>query len=376
MMATIIRPAALVMQGQLKLYSTSLRVQDLISRGFCSVETLDPDLTNDNGYQRLLNKGRAKKLASYILDGIETRDAFLPTSIFLATERDIAQGQNNTIEIDIGQVGPFSVVDGQHRIEGLRIAAESNEKVLDFEVPVNIAVNLNNIAQMCHFLIVNTTQKSVEQSIEQRILQRLTNAIGVDETPTLPRWIKKAIDKGEDDRALRYVDHLNNDADSPWHKKINMANAPEKDGTINQQSFVKAIKRYILVNNNPIPAIHADKQYKIFQNYWTAIIKTIGNEEEATVLFKYNGVDVFCRFAVPFFNVLINKNNFTVKAMTTLLESCFELVEGEYAGVGHSDFWMKGGPASRLNSGANSIIITNLVAALHKSNNMSKDIEI
>lgn len=57
----IVRPAALVKQGQLTLYSTSLKVSDLLIPNFYSVETLDPDDDNDKGYQRLLNRARSKK---------------------------------------------------------------------------------------------------------------------------------------------------------------------------------------------------------------------------------------------------------------------------------------------------------------------------
>lgn len=32
----------------------------------------------------------------------------------------------------------------------------------EFQIPVNIATELDAISQMCHFLIVNTTQKSVD----------------------------------------------------------------------------------------------------------------------------------------------------------------------------------------------------------------------
>ncbi len=150
------RPAALVKQGSLILYATSLKVSDILMPSFYSVETLDPENTNDKGYQRLLNKGRAKKLADYITAGQETLDAFLPTSIFLATHKSIPfNTTDNTIEIDIETIGPFSVVDGQHRVEGLKMAAEKDQRVLNFEVPVNIAINLPKIAQMCHFLIVN-----------------------------------------------------------------------------------------------------------------------------------------------------------------------------------------------------------------------------
>ena len=118
-----------------------------------------------------MNTARAKKLADYIIRGQDSHDAFLPTSVFLATDKSIDfNEENNTIEIDTALVGPFSVVDGQHRLEGLRMAAHKDARVLDFETPVNIAISLPKIAQMCHFLIVNTTQKSVDKSVEQIII--------------------------------------------------------------------------------------------------------------------------------------------------------------------------------------------------------------
>lgn len=371
----IVRPAALVKQGQLTLYSTSLKVSDLLIPNFYSVETLDPDDDNDKGYQRLLNRARAKRLADYVVAGQETKDAFLPTSIFIATHKNIDfNPSDNTIEIDIDTIGPFSVVDGQHRVEGLKMAVEKDSRVLDFEVPVNIAINLPKIAQMCHFLIVNTTQKSVERGVEQRIYQRLTQALEVEDIPNLPKWISKAVEKGEDDLALKYVDYLNSDFDSPWFEKIKMANQESKDGSINQQSFVKSIKKYVLVANNPLTIQTSDKQHKIFLNYWKAITNILGIEEP-TVLYKYNGVELFCKFSVPFFNKMINMPDFKVSTMQSILEQVFEEVEGDYAGVGHTDFWTKGSTASFLNSGALAVINAEMVKALHKTN-FQKDIEI
>jgi DGQHR domain-containing protein len=136
----ITRPAALIRQGSLKLYATSVKVHDLRLPNFYTINKLDPDDVG-RGYQRLLNQGRAKRLADYLLDGQAEGDAFLPTSIFLATNKDITfDSSTNTITFDIGQVGPFNVVDGQHRIAGLVMAAEKNPELLEFEIPVNIAV--------------------------------------------------------------------------------------------------------------------------------------------------------------------------------------------------------------------------------------------
>lgn len=371
----IVRPAALVKQGMLTLYSTSLKVSDLLIQNFYSVETLDPDDENDKGYQRLLNKARAKRLADYIVDGQETKDAFLPTSIFMATHKNIDfNPTNNTIEINIDTIGPFSVVDGQHRVEGLKMAAEKDSRVLDFEVPVNIAINLPRIAQMCHFLIVNTTQKSVEKGVEQRIYARLTQALEVEEIPNLPKWISKTVEKGEDEQALKYVDFLNTATESPWFNKIEMANQENNEASVNQKSFVKSIKRYVLVANNPLSIHSTEKQQKIFLNYWKAITNIIGTTEP-TVLYKYNGVELFCKFSVPFFNKMINMPDFKVVTMETLLNQTFENMEGDYAGVGHTEFWVKGGKASFLNSGAINSISNDMVRALHKAN-FQKEIEL
>lgn len=368
MTSKIIRPASVVKQGQLTLYCVSLKVSHLLVKNFYSVEKLDPEDKTDSGFQRLLNRGRAKRLSEYILGGIDSKDAFLPTSIFMATDKHIPfNDADNTIEIDTLQIGPLSVVDGQHRVEGLKLAAEKDSRVLDFEIPVNIAIDLPVIAQMCHFLIVNTTQKSVDKGVEQRIYQRLTHAVGVaDGLPKLPKWIAKTVEKGEDDSALKYIDYLNNAANSPWKGRIRIANKEDNEGVINQQSFVKAVKKYILVASNPLIYQSEDKQLGIFLNYWISIVNVIDPDENA-VLFKYNGVEVFCRFFVSFVAVLNNSTNFTVAAMKELLEKTFEDVEGDYAGVGHSEFWKKGGTASFLNLGAMNLVNAALVRALHQS---------
>lgn len=371
------RPASLVKQGNLILFSTSLKVSDFLIPNFYSIERLDPENAKEKGYQRLLNKGRAKKLAEYIISGLDTKDAFLPTSIFMATSKSLPfNSLNNTIKIDTDKVGPFNIVDGQHRVEGLKMAAEKDNRVLEFEIPVNIGINLSEIAQMCHFLIVNTTQKSVEEGVAQRIRARLTMALNVDNTPSLPKWILNSVKKGEDEKALKYVDYLNKEEGSPWKNKVQMANNELSNGSINQKSFVKAIKKYILVADNPIFITeNEEKQHKIFFNYWSAITNII-DKEKATVLFKYNGVELFCKFCVPFFQKLDNDRDYKISTMEKILRDMFDNLEGEYIGVGHSDFWIKGGKAGGLNASALSKINTEMVKALHKSNTMKAIIEL
>ena len=282
-----------------------------------------------------MNTARAKKLAEYILRGQDTKDAFLPTSVFLATDKSLPfNSKDHTLEIDSAAVGSFSVVDGQHRLEGLRMAAEKDARVYEFEIPVVIAIKLSKLEQMCHFLIVNTTQKSVDASIEQRIYARLTAAVDVEELPTLPRWILNVVDKGEVQKALKYVDFLNKTQGSPWFGKIKMANQDVEGGTINQKSFVKAIVKYVLTANNPLSVFKDfEKEKKVFLNYWKAIEKNL-DDGNSTVLYKYNGVELFCKFLDSVLHEAAKSGQrLHGEGYGRTSKSCLENVEGEYAGV-------------------------------------------
>ncbi|MDD9856917.1 MAG: DGQHR domain-containing protein [Gammaproteobacteria bacterium] len=371
-------PAAKSMQGNLVLYSTSIKVKNLVEPGFYSIEKLDPDNKTETGYQRVLNTARARKLADYILKGQENKDAFLPTSILLATDKDIHLNESeNTITIS-KETEPFSVVDGQHRLEGLRMAAEKNHDILDFQVPVNIATKLDKISQMCHFLIVNTTQKSVDKGVEQRIYARLTEMVVTEHIPSLPKWIQTIINRGEIDKALKIVDYLNTEENSPWNGKIQIADHIKKGTTIKQGSFVTLLKRNFLVANNPLLALgDSEIEKKIFLNYWKAICDLLDDNSD-TVLYKYNGVDLFCKFSIPFFHKLMaaDPNAFQVDRMKGELERCFESMEGDYAGVGYPEWWHKGGIAGGMNASALTKVVQAMAHALNRRNMTSGEITI
>lgn len=354
-MPSISRPAALVRQGALKLFTTSLRVSDLKRPNFYTISKLDPDEAGP-GYQRLLNEARARRLSEYLVDGATEGDAFLPTSIFLATNKDIAfESSTNSITFDVSQVGPFNVVDGQHRIAGLVMAAEKDPRLLEFEVPVNIAVGLDDISQMCHFLIVNTTQKSVDRAIEQQIVARLTKMLNLERMPTIPRWIRRQVEKGEDARALSVANYLNSEPTSPWCGKIRMANNDSDGATINQKSFVTSIKKYVFAANNPLSnPVWNEKRPQIMSNYWKAVIELLVDveSESESVIYKTTGVDLFHIVSATVFTHLASQNNFTKEAVTSLLSRGFKNLPDENIAMSHPEWWQRGNVASGLNSAA------------------------
>jgi DGQHR domain-containing protein len=362
------RPAAKIKQGSLVLYTTSLRVADLRRPSFYAIETLDVD--EGTGYQRVLNEARAKRLADYLLEGHKSLEAFLPTSIFLATDKLLQfDDDNHILTIDEAKSGPFNVVDGQHRLRGLVLAAEKDQALNEFEVPVNIAVGLSKVSQMAHFLIVNTTQKAVDKAIEQQIVARLTEMIDFEKTPVLPKWIQRQVDKGEDARALAIVGHLNDEPTSPWRGKIRMANDDDAaDATINQKSFVTSLKKLVLTPSNPIsgPNWDAERQKKVLANYWRAIADLlVDSDGDTSVVFKTNGVHLFHKLSPAIFTRLADSRTFTVDAITSLLRHAFENLPPEYLGVSSSSFWKRGGQASGLNQAAINKYATAIATAMH-----------
>lgn len=373
-MSILERPAARIRQGNLTLFTTSLRVRDLRQPSFYSIDTLDPH--EGTGYQRILNEARAKRLAEYLLEGHRALEAFLPTSIFLATEKTLPfDERTNVVRIDHAAAGPFNVVDGQHRIRGLVIAAEREPALNDFEVPVNIAVNLSTVAQMAHFLIVNTTQRSVDKAIEQQIVARLTEMIDFEETPVLPRWIQRQVDKGEDLRALAIAQYLNEEEDSAWHGKIRMANdANAADATVNQKSFVTSLKQHVLTPSNPIGGDQweTDKQKKVLNNYWRAIRNLLAEDgDDTSVLFKTNGLQLFHMASPAVFLHLANRRDFKTDTVESLLRHAFDHLPSEFIGMSTPGFWTRGSTASGLNQAAIRKYATALANAVHARPDLS-----
>lgn len=355
-MTIITRPAALIRQGSLRLYATSIKVADLNLPNFYTINTLDPEEAGP-GYQRILNQGRAKKLADYLLDGQTEGDAFLPTSIFLATNKDITfDPATNTITFDVAVVGPFNVVDGQHRIAGLIGAAAKNSDLLQFEIPVNIAVGLDDVSQMCHFLIVNTTQRSVDKAVEQQIVARLTKMVDLEKMPTIPRWIRRQVEKGEDARALLVANYLNTDPNSALAGKIRMANDDDGTGaTINQKSFVNSLKKYIFSSNNPLSNPEWDTMRPaILSNYWKAVVELLVDEQSPrpSVIFKTTGVDLFHMVSATVFTHLANQRDFKKETIKNLLLRGFGNLSGDNVGISDMEWWQRGGVASGLNTAA------------------------
>ena len=114
----IVIAASKVRQGALILYTTSMKVSDLVSDRFYSVETLDPENLNDKGFQRLLNKARAKKLADYI-------DCFCETGFFSPEEMELickaGQGFGLKPKLHVNQLNSIGGIESAIKLNALSV---------------------------------------------------------------------------------------------------------------------------------------------------------------------------------------------------------------------------------------------------------------
>ena len=358
-MTRIIAPAVRIEQDGRPVFLTRFTVADFMSPGFYRVEELDAQTTD--GYQRVMDERRARRFAK-VVEELGQQSAFLPTSIFLATERELDYNSEKCeLSIETDKNNPlFLIVDGQHRAAGLKMAASrlNNQWLQDFPVATVIAAGLGEAEQMVQFLIVNSTQKKIAPDIGQQILARFTSKAGVENMPDLPGWIRTQIDVGADLRALELVRHLNESDNSPWRGKIQMVNQSKSPSmTAKQSMFVESLKKHVLVHQHPLALQPNDaKRGQMLVNYWRAIVhRFLGTladtASQNNPLFKSIGVALFHQTSQSAFGHLARKGTFAEEAFFSCFDAAAEsdALDDDARAMFHPDWWKKGGAASGLN---------------------------
>ncbi len=360
-MTIFTKPATKIQQGKKTLLMTSFTVSDFQTENpvFYRINKLDPEDKSQKGYQRLLQHERANRLAKYAVDAWKSNQhsAFLPTSIFLATEKDISfDEKQNKITFDANDVCPFDVVDGQHRVEGLLRAAEKVPELGQFPIAVNIAVNSSHIEQMLHFYIVNMTQRAVDPAVGQRIRARFFEMLKTKDLPYIPSWIRSQIESGTDYDAIAVIDFLNSEKDSPWYSRITLSNqVRQPQHAITQRSFVMALKKSIVKDGHPLLHVgDKDEGNRVFKNYWIAVKNIFTDENHPdTVVFKSMGALFFSRISSAVIGAANSTNRqYKVEDFVKIFESAKDYLPEELLAMMNPEWWSSGNEASGMNSSA------------------------
>ncbi len=376
-----------IKQGDRHLYLTFLTVRDFMTDNFYRVDKLD--VREEKGFQRVLNDKRALSFGKDIIDAYNDNQEFLPTSVFLATSGTVGYDkESNEIFFDSSpnaDICPLDVVDGQHRIEGLRMAIDKEPALLDFPIAVTIASDLTEAEKMLQFVVVNTTQRPVDSGVAQHIVARFTKMKGVENLPHFPRWLNKSVEKGDDEKAMDIAKFLNSDEKSPWRGRIRFSDEHKKNTrhTIEQKTFVKLIKKDLLTSDHPLYYSDENKRLKILINFWTAVENIfIDNSAESdesanTVIFKSNGMIFFHLIFYKILEHLYKERDYTVATIEKSILSTKNYLSPDVVGVMDPEFWRSGNSASKWNSAGAIMNAAKFVEAFIQSNETStNDISI
>jgi DGQHR domain-containing protein len=151
-------PVVIVSQNQRQFFLTMLCARDLVQISYASVRNRDAE---EGAVQRLLNPRRVDSIKDFTINGGD-----YPNCIILnwVDEQCKLKTENGKIQIPIAD-RVAQIIDGQHRVEGIRAAIKAKPALGQLEIPVAFYQHLTT--QQCAdiFLSINTEQKPVQRSL-------------------------------------------------------------------------------------------------------------------------------------------------------------------------------------------------------------------
>jgi DGQHR domain-containing protein len=169
--------------------------------------------SSGKGVQRVLSAKRVAEIAAYT----EDPDATFPTPIIIAVYpngENTPQGMSLTVDTKV-RFG--EIIDGQHRIEGLK----KSNKIDEFQLPVILMFNLVEEEKAYVFSTINSKQRPVPKSL-------IYDLFSLSE--------KRSPQKSCHEIARL----LNSDDNSPYFRRLKMLGRKEEaNASLSQGSFVK-----------------------------------------------------------------------------------------------------------------------------------------
>lgn len=289
-------------QNNFTFYIASLNSSILKEMCFVSRKKEEPI----RGFQRLLNKKRAKDIACYL----DQTKGVIPSALILSAQDNAKlRYDRKTKKLSFEQIkDSFLVIDGQHRLYGLLEAQH------DYEIPVTVFSDLNTSSEVKLFIDINTTQKGVPTALILDIKGQAGTETKLEE------------------RQRELFDKLNKDSALAGYLLANESKA----GKISRTVFNSSTKS--LFEGGPVSDLGDDAIYKTVKNYLEAVDILFKQTENPnarinkTVLFKaimiiFNEVCEKC---------LIKYKNVKVESLIEYLYPIQQLNFEEYTGTNNA----------------------------------------
>ena len=216
--------------------------------------------TEDGAVQRLLNPRRITSIKDFTLEGGDYPGAIILNWI---NPNNPLKKSNNAITFQL-VANSAQIIDGQHRIAGIRAAISEREDIAKLQLPVAIYEHLNTRECADIFLSINTEQKTVPRSL-------VFDLYGVASEPVIDPAAVRARD---------IATFLNEASESPYSGQINFPGSPLRKGGIALSTVVTAIKPLVEDKGSfeQVGIYEFESQKQIILNFFVAIMQKYGKE--------------------------------------------------------------------------------------------------
>lgn len=286
-------------QNKKKFYIATMESNDLKEMCFVSRRKEEPI----KGFQRLLNRKRAKSIANYL----DEEKGVIPSALILSAQDNAKiRYDSKTKKLSFEKCSEsMLVIDGQHRLYGL-FDAKNN-----YEIPVVIFEGLTSTDEVRLFIDINTTQKGVPSALILDIKSQAGTETKLEE------------------RQRNLFDQLDNDSVLSGYLLKNESKA----GKISRTVFNGSTK--VIFETGPVSNSNDRIIYMTVKNYLEAVdfVFKLSSSPKArinkTILFKavmgiFNDVCEKC---------LIKYKDLKVESLKDYLEPLAELNYDEYTGT-------------------------------------------
>lgn len=241
--------------GDVKAYIFIAKVKDILPLYYVAVRGQD-DV--EGAVQRVLNRRRISSIKDFILDG----NMFFNTFILNWTDNNyslIVDG--HSIKIPIVN-GGAQVIDGQHRLEGLKKAVDEKEEVGEESIIIIMTEKMTTKAAAKIFLNINTEQKPVPKSLVYDLFGEVK-----DKNSNIVR-------------ATDIANELNDNPDSPYYQCVKKPGSAQGVGKVDLSTIVNALKEYTGDEGvfQQYHFVDFETQYKIVANFFSVLKKYYSKE--------------------------------------------------------------------------------------------------
>ncbi len=255
-MATINAPFFAVKQGKRTFFLTKLPAKVVAKISYAAVRGRDGE---EGAIQRVLNTSRISGIKAFTLAGGD-----YPNAIVLNWVSGTNKLKSLTRDISFeDEANSAQIIDGQHRVAGIREAIEEKTSIGNLELPVVIYTGLTTKNCADIFLAINEEQKPAPRSL-------VFDLFGLASTELV------------DPAAVRARDialFLNDDESSPYSGEIKLPGGKMRKGGIALSTAVVAIKPLVEDKGSfeQIGLSNLEDQRRVILNLFLALEEKYGD---------------------------------------------------------------------------------------------------